>query len=163
MEVSQESSNLASLDKHAVVYIEQVPAPRMVRMFTEPGNHAPLHSTGTGKVLLAYQPPDVMDSVVRQTGLPRFTAHTITDAGDLEDELALVRKQGYAIDSEEMEDGVRCLAAPVFGADGAVLAAISVSGPASRLPEERLRELIPEITRISAALSETLSFSNGDS
>jgi IclR family transcriptional regulator, acetate operon repressor len=157
--VSRESSNLASLDKNAVVYIEQVPAPRMVRMFTEPGNHAPLHSTGTGKVLLAYQPPEVLDSVVRQTGLPRFTAHTITDAGELRGELERVREQGYAMDSEEMEDGVRCLAAPVFGGDGAVLAAISVSGPASRLDRERITELIPEITRISAALSESLNFS----
>ena len=163
MEVSRESSNLAGLDKNYVVYIEQVPAPRMVRMFTEPGNHAPLHSTGTGKVLLAYQPPEVVDSVIRQTGLPRFTAHTITDPGELESELARVRKRGYAMDSEEMEDGVRCLAAPVFGADEAVLAAISVSGPASRLTEKRLGELIPEITRLSEALSEALSFSNGDS
>ncbi len=162
-EVSRESSNLAGLDKNYVVYIEQVPGPRMVRMFTEPGNHVPLHSTGTGKVLLAYQPPEVVDSVVRQTGLPRFTAHTITDAGDLEAELARVREQGYAMDSEEMEDGVRCLAAPVFGVDGAVLAAISVSGPAGRLTEGRLGELIPEISRISAAFSETLGFSNGDS
>lgn len=160
MEVSRESSNLASLDKNAVVYIEQVPAPRMVRMFTEPGNHAPLHSTGTGKVLLAYQPREVVDSVVRQTGLPRFTSHTITEPERLEAELQRIRERGYATDSEEMEEGVRCLAAPVFGADGAVLAAVSISGPASRLTEERLGELIPEITRISAALSETLNFSN---
>lgn len=159
MEVSQESSNLASLDKNAVVYIEQVPAPRMVRMFTEPGNHAPLHSTGTGKVLLAYQPREVVDSVIRQTGLPRFTPHSITDARKLKLELDCIREQGYATDSEEMEEGVRCLAAPVFGADGAVLAAISISGPAGRLTEERLEELIPKIKRISAALSESLNFS----
>ena len=159
-EVSRESSNLASLDKGSVVYIEQVPAPRMVRMFTEPGNHAPLHSTGTGKVLLAYQPREVVDLVVRQTGLPRFTSHTITDPGRLDSELELVRDRGYATDYEEMEEGVRCLAAPVFGPDGEVLAAISVSGPASRLTEERLEELIPQIKRISAALSESLNFSN---
>lgn len=159
MEVSRESANLAGLDKNYVVYIEQVPASRMVRMFTEPGNHAPLHSTGTGKVLLAYQPHEVLDSVVQQTGLPRFTAHTITEPERLEAELERVREQGYAMDSEEMEDGVRCLAAPVFGADGAVLAAISVSGPAGRLDGERIAELIPEITRISAALSEALNFS----
>jgi IclR family acetate operon transcriptional repressor len=160
MEVSQESSNLAGLDKNSVVYIEQVPAPRMVRMFTEPGNHLPLHSTGTGKVLLAYQPQEVIDSVIRQTGLPGFTPHTITDAELLKDELGRVRKQGYAIDSEEMEEGVRCLAAPVFSSDGHILVAMSISGPASRLGQNRLEELIPYITRIANTFCQSLGVSS---
>jgi IclR family acetate operon transcriptional repressor len=157
MEVSQESSNLASLDKNSVVYIDQVPAPRMVRMFTEPGNRAFPHATGTGKVLLAYQPEEVVDSIVRQNGLPRFTPHTITDAGRLKDELNDIRKQGYALDSEEREEGVRCLAAPVFGPYGRVLAAMSISGPASRLNETRLQELIPHITGIAHKFSHSLN------
>jgi IclR family transcriptional regulator, acetate operon repressor len=156
MEVSQESSNLAMLDKNSVVYLEQVPAPRMVRMFTEPGNRVPPHSSGTGKVLLAYQSEETIDSITRQTGLPRFTPHTITDANRLKGELEGIRQQGYAIDSEEMEEGVRCLAAPVFGPDGSILAAMSVSGPAGRLDEGKLEELIPHIKRISESFSESL-------
>jgi IclR family transcriptional regulator, acetate operon repressor len=156
MEVSQESSNMAGFDKNSIVYIEQIPAPRMVRMFTEPGNRVPPHSTGTGKVLLAYQPVDVVDSIIRHNGLPRFTPHTITDPKEFKRELARIREQGYALDSEEMEEGVRCLAAPVFTPDGKVLAAISLSGPAGRLGEKRIRELVPHIKRIANAFSESL-------
>jgi IclR family acetate operon transcriptional repressor len=157
MEVSGESSNLASLDKNSVVYIEQVPAPRMVRMFTEPGNRVPPHATGTGKVLLAYQPEEVIDAVIRQSGLPRFTPHTITNPERLGRELDYIREQGYATDSEEMEEGVRCLAAPVFGPDGRILAAMSISGPAGRLDQDRLEELIPHIKGIADMFSRSLS------
>jgi IclR family acetate operon transcriptional repressor len=160
MEVSQESSNLAGLDKNSVVYIEQVPAPRMVRMFTEPGNRVPAHATGTGKVLLAYQPPEVIDSVLRQAGLPRFTPHTITDPERLKSELDDIRERGYALDSEEMEEGVRCLAAPVFSSDGHILVAMSISGPATRLGQDRLEELIPHITRIAKSFCQNLSVSS---
>jgi IclR family acetate operon transcriptional repressor len=152
-EISQESSNLAALDRNSVVCVEQVPAPRLVRMFTEPGNRVPLHSTGTGKVLLAYQPEDTIDAMIQQGGLPRFTAHTITDEQELKEELSRVREQGYAVDSEEMEEGVRCLAAPVFGPDGRVLAAMSISGPVGRLGQDRLKELIPHIKRLADGYS----------
>jgi IclR family transcriptional regulator, acetate operon repressor len=157
MEVSQESSNLAALEKDSVVYVEQVPAPRIVRMFTEPGNRVPPHSSGTGKVLLAYQPPEAIEVVIRQNGLPRFTEHTITDPERLRDELERIREQGYAVDFEEMEEGVRCLAAPVFGPDGRILAAMSVSGPASRLQQSRLEELIPRIREIAERFSHSLN------
>lgn len=157
MEVSQESSNLASLDRNSVVYIEQVPASRMVRMFTEPGNRVPPHSSGTGKVLLAYQPEEAVDTIIRQNGLQRFTQHTITDERQLKQELAYIRDQGYATDSEEMEEGVRCLAAPVMGPDGKVLAAVSISGPASRLDQNRLEVLIPHIKDIANRFSQSLN------
>ena len=143
-----------------MVYIDQVSAPRMVRMFTEPGARAFPHATGTGKVLLAYQPEEVVDSIVRQNGLPRFTPHTITDAGHLKKQLHDIREQGYALDFEEREEGVRCLAAPVFGPDGRILAAVSISGPASRLDETRLQELIPHITRVADKFSHSLNSSS---
>jgi IclR family acetate operon transcriptional repressor len=159
MEISGESANLAALDKNSIVYMEQVPAPRMVRMFTEPGNRVPPHCTGTGKVLLAYQPEEAVDSIIRRSGLPRFTPRTITDPDRLREELACIREQGYALDTEEMEEGVRCLAAPVFAPDGKVLAAMSISGPAGRLDEERIRELIPHIRRIAESFSASLDVS----
>lgn len=159
MEVSQESANLAELDKNFVVYVEQVPAFRMVRMFTEPGNRAYAHATGTGKILLAYQPEEVVDAIIRSTGLLRFTSHTVTDPQELKNELKEIRKQGYALDSEEMEEGVRCLAAPVFAPDGNILAAMSISGPAGRLDDRRLEELIPYIKKISQQFSEDLRIS----
>jgi DNA-binding IclR family transcriptional regulator len=74
--------------------------------------------------------------------------------------LGRVREQGYAIDSEEMEEGVRCLAAPVFSPDGHILVAMSISGPASRLGQNRLEELIPYITRIANTFCQSLSVSS---
>ncbi len=157
MEVSKESSNLAGLEKNSIVYIEQIAAPRMVRMFTEPGNRVTPHSTGTGKVILAYQPEQVVDSILGQTGMPRFTSYTITDPKTFKQELATIREQGYALDSEEMEEGVRCLAAPIFSPDGRILAAMSLSGPVSRLGQNRIDELVPEIKRIADSFSASLS------
>jgi len=155
MQTSQETANLAILEANSTVYIEQVAPPsRMLRTFTEPGNRVFLHSTGTGKVLLAYQSARLVDFIVARVGLPRQTVSTITDPPQLWAELKKVREGGYAVDFEEQEEGVRCLAAPVFGADGEVFAAMSISGPASRLKKRRINELVPDIKRISAAFSE---------
>lgn len=160
MEVSQESANLAVLEKNSVVYIEQVPVPsRTVRMFTQPGAYGPLHATGTGKAIVAFEPEEVRDSIVRQIDLIYFTPNTITDPERFREELDRIREQGYALDFEEKEEGVRCLAAPVFGPDGNVVAAMSISGPAGRLSETRLEELVPEIKRIAAACSDNLKTS----
>ncbi len=156
-EVSRETANLAILEQNSVMYVEQVSPPaRMLRIFTEPGNRVPLHSCGTGKVLLAYQPPRLLEFVIGRAGLPRYTASTITEPSQLWEELRMVRRQGYAIDYGEQEDGVRCLAAPVFGSDGEIFASISLSGPASRLESRRVEELVPHIKRIAADLSEAL-------
>lgn len=156
MEVSRESANLAALDRNSVVYIEQVSAPRMVRMFTEPGSRLPAHASATGKVLLAFQPPEAVRAVLGRGGLARYTPRTITDMERLLSELEAIRERGYATDHEEIEEGVRCVAAPVSGAEGRVVAAISVSGPAGRLDEDRLREIVPEIQRIASELSRSL-------
>lgn len=156
MEVSQESSNLAGLEKDSIVYLEQVPASRMVRMFTEPGNRVAPHSTGSGKVILAHQPEEVVESTLQRAGMPRFTPYTIADPGGFKRELAAIRARGYALDSEEMEEGVRCMAAPVLGPDGRAIAAISLSGPVGRLGESRVEELAPHIKRIADAFSDSL-------
>ncbi|MGI8911654.1 MAG: IclR family transcriptional regulator [Rubrobacteraceae bacterium] len=156
MRVSQETANLAIMEGHSTMYIEQVAPQRMLRIFTEPGNRVPLHSTGTGKVLLAYQPPRLVDFIIERADLSRRTASTITEPSQLRAELADVRRRGYAVDYGEQEDGVRCLAAPVFGPDGGIFAAMSISGPASRLETKRQETLIPHLKRISANLSEAL-------
>ncbi|MCA1719375.1 MAG: IclR family transcriptional regulator [Actinobacteria bacterium] len=160
VQVSQETANLAMLEGNSAVYIEQASPPtRMLRIFTEPGNRIPLHSCGTGKVLLAYQSPRLIDFVIARTGLPRQTVSTITDPSQLRTELEKVRKDGYAVDFEEQEEGVRCLATPVFGPNGEVFAAMSISGPASRLKKGRVDELVPDVKRISASFSEAFGSS----
>ena len=157
MQTSQETANLAVLESKSALYVEQVPPPRMLRIFTEPGNRVPLHAAGTGKVLLAYQQPCVIESIIEQTGLPCATPNTITDPCALLEVLEQVRNQGYAMDMEEQEDGVCCLAAPVFASDGWILAATSISGPESRLSRSRLYELVPHIKSVAAALSRSIN------
>lgn len=156
MQVSQETANLAILEGNSTMYIEQVAPSRMLRIFTEPGNRVPLHSSGTGKVLLAYQPPRLLDFIIGRSGLTRQTVSTITDPSQLRAELRSIRRQGYAVDFGEQEEGVRCLAGPVFGPDGEIFASMSISGPASRLSSRRIKALVPHVKRLTADLSSAI-------
>jgi IclR family transcriptional regulator, acetate operon repressor len=156
VEVSGETANLAVKEHNHAVYVAQAQAARMVRMFTELGNRVALHSSGCGKVLLAYQPESVVSAIIAEAGLPAYTPETITDPERLRKELATIRQNGYASDSEEVEEGVGCLAVPVFDAKDKVVAAMSISGPTSRLTNERIATLVPELKRISRHLSDVL-------
>lgn len=135
VEVSGETSNLAVLEDDRIVYLAQSPGRHRVRMFTEVGRRVLPHSTAVGKVLMAWQDESQVRRVMARLGLPRHTARTITDPATFLLELARVREQGYAVDDEEEEDGVRCLAVPV-GPGATAVAAVSVSGPASRVLRE---------------------------
>lgn len=157
VEISGETANLAVLERDRAVYMALAQPARMVRMFTEIGNRVPLHCTGCGKVLLAYQPENVIAAVIATAGLPAYTEKTITDPAQFRQELATIRQRGYAIDNEEQEEGVRCLAVPVYGTDGKVVAAISISGPSSRVQTARIPALLPDLKRISTAITATLA------
>ncbi|OWL96121.1 IclR family transcriptional regulator [Deinococcus indicus] len=133
-----ESVNLAVLRPHGetgleAAYVYQVEGPQLVRMFTRVGAGAPLHASGVGKVLLAPRDPAEVRAALETAPLVPFTPHTLTTPAAVLDALARVREQGYALDDQERELGVRCVAVPVRGADGGVAAALSVSAPTSRL------------------------------
>ena len=153
VEVSAETCSLSCFDRDAAVYIEQAEPERSVRMLAEPGDRVPLHATATGKALLAHQPRELTQNFLRAPQLPRFTPRTTTDTARLREELHRIRQQGYATDLDEYEEGVRSLAAPVFNPDGQILAAMSLSGPSSRLHTSRLDELIPHAKSIAATFS----------
>lgn len=155
--LTSETANLAVMDGDHVVYLAQVQAPRMMRMFTEVGNRAPMHATGTGKVLLAFLPEDQRGEVLSRVELRRFTPATVSDRRRLRAELARVRGQGYAVDEGEYEEGVHCVAVPVRGISGEVTAAISVSAPSGRLTLERIEQLIPSIRKIAEEFSTELA------
>lgn len=152
VEVSGETANLAVLEHSSVVYVAQVPSPHRMRMFTEVGNRVPAHSTAVGKVLLAHRPRKVVEQLLDRQGLPARTRHTITDIGRFLAELDAVLARGYAVDNEEEELGVRCLAVPVYMTGGAM--AMSISGPPSRLDEDRIAALVPDLRRIAATASD---------
>ncbi len=156
VEISGETANVVVIERDRAVYVAQAQSRRMVRMFTELGNRVPLHSTGCGKVLLAYQPDSVLASIITQTGLPAATHKTITDPKQLRQELEKIRQQGYAIDSGEQEEGVRCIAVPVYDPVGKVVAAMGISGPSSRLDSKHAPFLTQHLKRTSAGLSARL-------
>lgn len=154
-ESTRETANLSVLDDNAAVYLETVPGPQMVRLFTTVGNRVPLHATGSGKALLAWLPAPRREAILERIELSQHTSHTISDATVLRRALEEIRERGYAVDDEEFDEGVRCVAVPV-GPLGAPLAAISVSGPASRLGRPRLGELAPTLRRSAAELADAL-------
>lgn len=146
--LSGETANLATLEDGQVVYLAQVPSRYRVRMFTEVGNRVLAHTTAVGKVLLAARPTEEVLDILARHGMPARTANTITDAHEFCDALAEVNELGYAVDDEEEELGVRCLAVPVRG-PGTVEAALSISGPAGRLNRGRCAQLAPEMASVA--------------
>lgn len=158
MELTGETANLVVLADDEAMYLEQVESPRLVRMFTKTGRRVPLHSTGVGKVFLCGMSEEQLNGVILRRGLPAFTERTIVDPDVLKAELERVRTQGFALDNEEQEEGVRCVAAPVYQNDWKIVAAISVSAPVTRLSEERARALAPEVQEAAFGLSRKLGF-----
>lgn len=143
-----ETANLAVLEGDEVVYVAQVPSRHSMRMFTEVGRRVLPHCTGVGKALLAQLPEDDVRALLARTGMPARTPHTRTDPDTLLAELETIRERGYALDDEEQELGVRCVAVPLSGVP--VLAAFSVSGPSGRMTPEAVETVIP-VMRDAAA------------
>jgi IclR family acetate operon transcriptional repressor len=155
---ARELANLALLADREAIYIAQAPADRGVQMFTSLGARVPLHCSGVGKAMLAFMPEAEAERLLQAASLPAFTVNTITNALRLQQELGLIRQAGYALDNEERELGVRCVAAPVFAADGRVTAAVSISGPSGRVTPERQDELSELVVAASREISERLGY-----
>ncbi len=128
-----ETANLAIADGGQVVFISQVETHEPIRAFFRPGTRGPIHASGIGKALLAYHPPEAVARIVREQGLAAFTPRTITDPARLAEELAAVRRQGWAIDDGERTEGMRCIAAPIFNEFREAVAGVSISGPTVRM------------------------------
>lgn len=152
-----ETTNLAILDEGEVVYIEQVASTNMVKMFAQIGSRGPAYCTGTGKCLLAYEDPDKWSELFAKMEFRKFTDNTKVDSEVLRAELKEIRQRGYAIDRGEMEEGVRCVAAPIRNHEGEVIAAVSVSGPSIRLTEKYIEEeVIAAVIEVANQISARL-------
>jgi DNA-binding IclR family transcriptional regulator len=154
-----ETTNLVVLDGDHVVYVDQVEGTHSVRMFTVVGTAAPAHTTAAGKAMMAYGPSDAVTT--RYGGralLDRLTPRTLTTAAALRDDMARIRRRGYAIDHEEHEEGVGCVAVPLFDHTGRPCAAISVSGPSARIVHADTSELGALLNRHSSQISEALGY-----
>ncbi|MEU0568313.1 IclR family transcriptional regulator [Nonomuraea sp. NPDC005983] len=151
----RETVHLVVYDPPHVVYIDKVENETNVRMASRIGSRGPVHCTAVGKAILAWQPDEDVEEVI-SAGLPELTRHTITDPRRFRAELAAVRRRGYAVDDRENEPEVRCVGAPIFNHNDAVVAAISVSGLTSRVPAARVRELGPLVAGAAARVSRKL-------
>jgi DNA-binding IclR family transcriptional regulator len=151
-----ETVNLVVLDADRVVYVDQVEGSRNVRMFTTVGTSVPAHTTGAGKAILAAGPPEAAAALYGDRELERLTAHTLVTLEALEDDFVRIRRRGYAVDNEEHEEGVACVATPVFDHGGRPCAAISVSGPSARILHDNTAGLgallVEQAAQVSAAL-----------
>jgi DNA-binding IclR family transcriptional regulator len=153
-----ETANLVVLDGQDALYLDKVESPQNLRIFSRIGHRTPLYCTAVGKVLLAYRPAAESEDLLGKGPLRPLTRHTITSPARLRRELAQVRKRGFAVDKEECEEGAYCVAMPVRNAQGRIEAALSVSGPAVRLGDKRVPELIPLMRRAVEELSAQLGF-----
>lgn len=154
MEKSGETVNLVMFDAGEAVYVEQEANTRaMLRMFTRVGARVPLYCSGVGKAFLAWLGDEAALEYFIKVDKKRHTQGTIMEPDGLLQELRTIRQTGYAVDDEEMEAGVRCVAALIFQAGPAVAGAMSISGPSARLPSERL----PELANLLLDASRTVS------
>lgn len=140
-----ETVNIAVLRSEYAVNVDQARGPAAVSTHNWVGELTPLHATSSGKVLLAFMAADARRDLLAAAGLQRFTEGTITSVERLEAQLQDVPRSGYVVSLEELEPGLNAVAAPIRDHLGVVIAALSVSGPAYRLTEERAREIAPTV------------------
>ncbi|MBP3040629.1 IclR family transcriptional regulator [Bacillaceae bacterium Marseille-Q3522] len=155
---TNEVIHLVVYDQGEVVYIEKLEGNEMLRMHSRVGKRAPMHCTSVGKAILAHLPEKAVSDILERKGFPVHTDKTITKKDVFLKELAKVRQRGYALDLEENEYGIICIAAPIFDHLGKVAAAVSISGPTIRMTQERLQKLKPRMMETGKQISARLGF-----
>jgi DNA-binding IclR family transcriptional regulator len=145
--------HLASYEDGEVIYIDKYESSHPMRMYSRIGRRAPLHCTAVAKVLLSGLPPAALQKVLAGMEFPRLTANTIIGPTAYLAELDRVRANGYAIDNAEHEDFIHCIAAPIRGSRGEVLAAVSMSVPKVLLDFDGLLAHLPELLATAQAAS----------
>lgn len=151
-----ETVNLGVIDDGEVVFISQVESQEVMRMIARLGSRSPIHASGVGKALLAYQSERRLARILERRGLARYTEQTIDNPAALREELELTRRRGYALDDEEHAVGLRCVAAAIFDENGRPLAAISLSGPKARVVDDRLSEFGSAVMQTADEITQAL-------
>ncbi len=158
--LTREVVHLAILDNGETVYIDKVEGTdSSIRMYSQIGKRGPVHCTGVGKVLLSGLDNSEVDGILKEKGMSQYTENTITDINEFKAHLEEVRQKGYALDEREHEEGIRCIAVPIYDLKGKIIAAISVSGPVMRFTKERVADLQGELLKTSQNISYQLGHS----
>jgi DNA-binding IclR family transcriptional regulator len=155
----EETVFMAVLSNTELVYIAKVDSNRSIKTSAEIGSRKPLYCTGLGKALLAFLPEEKQEECFQQTKWLPLTPKTIVSPDELRQQLTQFNNLGYAIDDEESEEGLYCYSAPVFGAIGEVVAAISTAGPKERITRNS-EKVISELLNTSRRISENLGCFN---
>ncbi|MEO6924683.1 MAG: IclR family transcriptional regulator [Bryocella sp.] len=146
------TSHIGILEKGQIIFIQKVDGPGIIKFDTYLGKCSELHCTGLGKALLAYQPEEMVQSLLSKHSFSRFTRNTIPTLAKFVAELAKVRRDGYAIDDEEEELGIRCIAVPIFE-HGKSVAAVSLTGTTSQLTIDGLKTVVQVAQATAARIS----------
>ena len=141
-----------------IVYIDKVEANNTISMKSRIGNRAPMYCTATGKAMLAFLPKDEILKVWHSSKIAKLTENTITDFITFKKELQAIRENGYAIDNEENEIGVKCVGAPIFNMSGDVVAAISVTGPVTRITDDKIDFISKEVIQCTKLISKDMGY-----
>lgn len=153
-----ETAYLSVLDGGEALVLERVESSRAVRVPASVGWRNPAHCTAVGKVLLAHTPESKLTAVLGKARLKAYTQNTITSVAQLREELRRVRERGFALDDEETEDGLRCIAAAVHEHSGRVAAALGILGPAYRIPDDSVATLAATVIGAARRLSAELGY-----
>ena len=154
---TRETANLAVVDDGAMVILTRVESREIMRSVTKVGGRVPMVASGLGKALLSTYSEEDVFAIIQREGMPRLTSKSIVRAGELCKSLHDIRQQGYSVDDEEALIGLRCVSAVVYDDCSEPLAAISVSGKASRVPHDRLPVLGKLVQEVAAELTKALS------
>ncbi len=156
MEESGETANIAIEDDGDVVFISQAESHAPMRAFFRPGRRGPIHASGIGKAIISTWPDSRIEAVLGGRALQHFTDRTCDTISSLLEDIARIRSRGWSIDDEEHTLGMRCVAAPIFDEYGEAVAGISISGPAVRLPDERVAALGPVVRAAAEELTKAM-------
>jgi IclR family KDG regulon transcriptional repressor len=154
-----ETSYIAILKDYDIIYLDAVETDLTVRVVTRVGSRLPAYCSAAGKSQLAYLSEEELDNYFSGRELKRYTGNTITEVGELKKELKKITETGYSIDNEELDTGVRCVAAPIRDYTRRIIGAVSISGPSMRLSSERIeKELIPLAKKAAEEISLKLGY-----
>lgn len=135
--------------------------PNAHHLFVEVGKIMPFHCASSAKILLAYQSPEEIFRIVNQNDLHKYTPNTIVDPGKLMEHLKIVRSRGFAICDEELEEGIRAIAAPIKNINGKTVASITITGLVSRIPVSKNDDFIPLMVDAASEISHLLGYEQG--
>lgn len=156
MDLTDETANLAFARDGHVIFVSQVECHNSIRAFFPPGTVSPMHASGIGKALMAEMSPLNLDAHLESGSFEAFTEKTITTAASLRAEMDRIKAQGYSVDDQEKNIGMRCIAAPVLDWNGEAVAGLSVSGPVSRITDADIPRLAEAVQQAAAQLSTAL-------